>query len=100
MLIVLVVVTVEAFRSFDILYAMTRGGPGTSSQTFPLLIYRYMFEFSQYGLAAAASYILVAIGMALTTFYFIVLMTRRRRVLIEDKLELAVQPEAAAVALP
>jgi ABC-type sugar transport system permease subunit len=100
MLIVLVVVTVEAFRSFDILYAMTRGGPGTSSQTFPLLIYRYMFEFSQYGLAAAASYILVAIGMALTTFYFFVLMTRRRRVMIEHKLELAVQPEAAAVALP
>ena len=47
---VLVVVTVEAFRSFDLLFAMTRGGPGTASQTFPMLIFRYTFEFSRYGL--------------------------------------------------
>ena len=65
--VVLVVVTVEAFRSFDLLFAMTRGGPGTASQTFPMLIFRYTFEFSRYGLGAAASYILVAIGMIITT---------------------------------
>jgi ABC-type sugar transport system permease subunit len=82
-MVVLVVVTVEAFRSFDILFAMTRGGPGTASQTFPMLIFRYTFEFSKYGLAAAASYILVAVGMVITTLYFIVLMRRRRLVRIE-----------------
>jgi ABC-type sugar transport system permease subunit len=78
-MIVLVVVTVEAFRSFDLLFAMTRGGPGTASQTLPMLIFRYTFEFSRYGLAAAASYILVAIGMIITTIYFFAL-TRRRHV--------------------
>jgi multiple sugar transport system permease protein len=77
---VLVVVTVEAFRSFDLLFAMTRGGPGTASQTFPMLIFRYTFEFSRYGLAAAASYILVAIGMIITTIYFFVLTRRRHLV--------------------
>jgi multiple sugar transport system permease protein len=77
-MLVLVVVTVEAFRSFDLLFAMTRGGPGTASQTFPMLIFRYTFEFSRYGLGAAASYILVAIGMIITTIYYFVL-TRRRR---------------------
>jgi multiple sugar transport system permease protein len=82
-MVVLVVVTVEAFRSFDVLFAMTRGGPGTASQTFPMLIFRYTFEFSKYGLAAAASFILVAIGMIITTLYFIVLMRRRRLVKIE-----------------
>jgi multiple sugar transport system permease protein len=81
-MIVLVVVTVEAFRSFDLLFAMTRGGPGTASQTFPMLIFRYTFEFSRYGLAAAASYILVAIGMIITTIYFIVLLQRRHLVKI------------------
>jgi multiple sugar transport system permease protein len=79
-MIVLVVVTVEAFRSFDLLFAMTGGGPGTASQTFPMLIFRYTFEFSRYGLAAAASYILVAIGMIITTIYFFVLMRRRHLV--------------------
>jgi multiple sugar transport system permease protein len=84
-LVVLVVVTVEAFRSFDILFAMTRGGPGTASQTFPMLIFRYTFEFSKYGLAAAASYILVATGMVITTLYFLVLMRRRRRVKVDKE---------------
>ena len=81
-MIVLVVVTVEAFRSFDLLFAMTRGGPGTASQTFPMLIFRYTFEFSRYGLAAAASYILVAISMIITAIYFLVLIRRRRLVKI------------------
>jgi multiple sugar transport system permease protein len=81
-MIVLVVVTVEAFRSFDLLFAMTRGGPGTASQTFPMLIFRYTFEFSRYGLAAAASYILVAISMSITTIYFFILIRRRHLVKI------------------
>ncbi len=84
MMTVLVVVTVEAFRSFDVLFAMTRGGPGVASQTFPMLIFRYTFEFSRYGLAAAASYILVALGMIVTTIYFFVLIRRRRLEPIES----------------
>lgn len=77
-LIVLVVVTVEAFRGFDLIFAFTRGGPGTATQILPMLIYRYQFEFSQYGLAAAASYLMIAVAMVLTTAYFIVLTYRRR----------------------
>lgn len=79
-LIVLVVVTVEAFRGFDLIFAFTRGGPGTSTQIFPLLIFRYTFEFSQYGLAAAASYLLIAVAMIVTTVYFVVLTYRRKEV--------------------
>jgi ABC-type sugar transport system permease subunit len=82
-MVVLVVVTVEAFRSFDLLFAMTRGGPGTASQIFPMLIFRYTFEFSRYGLAAAASFILVAVGIVVTTLYFVVLMRRRRAVRLD-----------------
>jgi multiple sugar transport system permease protein len=87
-MIVLVVVTVEAFRSFDLLFAMTGGGPGTASQTFPMLIFRYTFEFSRYGLAAAASYILVAIGMIITTTYFFVLVRRRHFVKFDAGVDL------------
>ena len=92
-LIVLVVVTVEAFREFDLIFAFTRGGPGTSTQIFPLLIYRYTFEFSQYGRAAAASYLLIALAMVLTTAYFVLLTYRRRQVgaikprLVDDTLQ-------------
>jgi ABC-type sugar transport system permease subunit len=93
-MVVLVVVTVEAFRSFDLLFAMTRGGPGTASQVFPMLIFRYTFEFSRYGLAAAASYLLVAVGMIVTTAYFLVLRQRRRQV----QLAVPEQKVAAVVA--
>ena len=95
-IIVLVVVTVEAFRSFDILFSMTRGGPGISSQILPMLIFRYTFEVSKYGLAAAASYLLVAIGMLLTTVYFFVLMRRKRQVQITA----TIAKDTAAVVAP
>jgi len=74
-LIVLVVVTVEAFRQFDLVFAMTSGGPGTTTQILPLLIFRYNFQFSQYGLAASASFILIIIATVLAVVYF-VLMNR------------------------
>lgn len=101
-LIVLVVVTVEAFRSFDLIFAFTRGGPGISTQIFPLLIFRYTFEFSQYGLAAAASYLLILVAMVLTTTYFVVLTYRRKdvrtalaRPATDDTGRVAVAPVAA-----
>ena len=75
-LIVLVVVTVEAFRQFDLVFAMTSGGPGTTTQILPLLIFRYNFQFSQYGLASSASFILIIIATILAVAYF-VLMTKR-----------------------
>ena len=40
---------------------------------------------ARYGLAAAASYILVAIGMIITSIYFFVLMKRRPRLLIAEQ---------------
>lgn len=93
-LIVLVVVTVEAFRSFDLIFAFTRGGPGTATQIFPLLLFRYTFEFSQYGLAAAASYLLIAVTLILTTTYFVVLTYRRKRA---RRIQVEPQPETGTM---
>lgn len=79
-LIVLVVVTVEAFRQFDLVFAMTSGGPGTTSQILPLLIFRFNFQFSQYGLAAAASYVLIIVATLLAMAYFVLLGRQRKQV--------------------
>ncbi|MBM3517690.1 MAG: sugar ABC transporter permease [Alphaproteobacteria bacterium] len=78
-LIVLVVMTVDAFRQFDLVYAYTAGGPGTVTELLPLQIYRFNFQFSQYGLASASSFILIIIATVLATAYFF-LLSRRRRV--------------------
>lgn len=76
-LIVLVVMTVEAVRQFDLLFSLTRGGPGTSTQILPLLIFRYNFEFSKYGLASAAAFLLTVLSLLLATAYFMLIRKKR-----------------------
>ena len=53
---VLTVLTiVYAFRSFDFIYVMTAGGPGTSSTTVPYLAYVEAFVKLNYGAGAATA---------------------------------------------
>jgi multiple sugar transport system permease protein len=61
-----VVTIVYAFRSFDFIYIMTSGGPGTISTTLPYLAYREAFQAYQYSVGAATAVIavLVVLGMA------------------------------------
>jgi multiple sugar transport system permease protein len=77
-LIVMVVMTVDAVRQFDLVFSLTRGGPGTSSQILPMLVFRYNFEFSQYGFAAATSFILTAMSIILAVGYFMLLNRKKK----------------------
>ena len=52
-----VLMVVYAFRSFDFIYVMTDGGPGTATNTLPFLGYSLAFSQYQYGLGAAVSVI-------------------------------------------
>ena len=58
---------VYAFRSFDFIYVMTAGGPGTASTTLPYLAYVEAFIKLDYGGGAATALIalVVVIGLAL-----------------------------------
>lgn len=76
-LIVLVVMTVEAVRQFDLVFSLTRGGPGTASQILPMLVFRYNFEFSQYGFAAATSFLLSLLSIVMAIAYFLLLRRGR-----------------------
>jgi ABC-type sugar transport system permease subunit len=49
-----------------------------------LLIYRYNFQISQYGLASAASYILVFVTIVLATTYFVMLTYQKQRPRVAD----------------
>jgi multiple sugar transport system permease protein len=66
MIVLGVVTVVYAFRSFDFIYIMTSGGPGTVSTTLPFLAYRLAFQSYQYSLGAATAVlsVLIVIGMA------------------------------------
>lgn len=47
LLLALLIRTMDCFRTFDSIYAMTGGGPGTSSQNLNILMYNTGFEFFQ-----------------------------------------------------
>lgn len=49
----------DSIRTFDSVYILTGGGPGTTTQTIGIYIYKTAFIYGNFGLAAAASILLV-----------------------------------------
>ncbi|PJJ65087.1 carbohydrate ABC transporter permease [Compostimonas suwonensis] len=67
---VLTVLTiVYAFRSFDFIYVMTSGGPGTSSATLPYLAYAQAFQKLDYGSGAATALLALAVVIVFALVY-------------------------------
>jgi multiple sugar transport system permease protein len=50
---------IDAIRTFDVIYVLTAGGPGTTTTTMSIYIYKAAFESGDFGQAAAASVIVV-----------------------------------------
>lgn len=67
--IVVVLRTVEAFKVFDIIYGMTRGGPANGTQTIAYYAYTIAFSNQELGIGAAISYLIVIVILLLTAFY-------------------------------
>ena len=65
---VIVLEAVNAINAFDLLFVLTGGGPGTSSEILGLLIYRLGFTRFDFAGASAASTLLI--GAALVCFLF------------------------------
>lgn len=68
-LIVLLIRTIDAFKAFDILYVMTEGGPGRSTEILSLFGYRLAFVSWRMGTASAFALILFYIIVAISTLY-------------------------------
>ncbi len=62
-IIAVVLRALEAFKVFDYVYIMTGGGPGTSTETVSLYIYRVAIEYHDISYAAAMSLIVLAVIM-------------------------------------
>jgi multiple sugar transport system permease protein len=67
--IVLVLKTVFALKAFDIIYTLSNGGPGRSTQTLAYFVYETAFNYYNMGYAAAAAYILTAVLLVTSGFY-------------------------------
>lgn len=60
---------VYAFKSFDFIYVMTGGGPGTSSSTLPFLSWKVSFSAYEYGRGAAIAVLSMIIVSGFSLLY-------------------------------
>jgi multiple sugar transport system permease protein len=65
------------FTMFDIIYVMTAGGPGTSTLTLPILLYRLAFLMLRINPGAALAVTHLALILIVGTLYLLVLYKRR-----------------------
>jgi multiple sugar transport system permease protein len=68
-LIALLLRTMDLLRVFDQIFILTQGGPGFSTETVSLYIYRTAFRFSDFGYAAAMSFVLLLLTNIVSVGY-------------------------------
>ncbi|MGB9858280.1 MAG: carbohydrate ABC transporter permease [Dictyoglomaceae bacterium] len=68
-LMLIVFKTVATFKIFDLVYALTGGGPGTTTQVVGHLMYSVVFDSLQFGKGASMSFILLIIIFMLVYIY-------------------------------
>jgi multiple sugar transport system permease protein len=68
-LIALLLRTMDLLRVFDQIFILTEGGPAFATETISLYIYRAAFRFSDFGYAAAMSFVLLILTNIVSLFY-------------------------------
>jgi multiple sugar transport system permease protein len=61
--------SVDAFKIFDKVFALTGGGPGQATETLSMYVYRLGFRFFDVGLGSAAAVIMIIIAGILAMIY-------------------------------
>lgn len=75
-IIVFTLAVIASFKAFDLIYAMTFGGPGTSTQVLASWMYLNTFQYYHAGYGAALAWVIALISLAFSIPYIRV-MTRR-----------------------
>ncbi|MDH2066936.1 sugar ABC transporter permease [Pantoea sp. GD03673] len=75
----LVLRTIDAFKIFDIIYVMTRGGPVDSTKTLSFFVYQESFSYLRAGSGAAYAILMTLMCALLITLYLLMLWQQRRR---------------------
>jgi multiple sugar transport system permease protein len=61
--------TITAIQTFDIPYAMTRGGPGGTTETLAMYIHTTTLDFLDFGYGAALAVVIFLVSMLATAWY-------------------------------
>jgi multiple sugar transport system permease protein len=66
LLVAILIRMIAAMKTYDLIYILTRGGPGSATETISYSIWKDAFTSLEMGNAAAASFILLAVILVLT----------------------------------
>ncbi|CAN5451256.1 sugar ABC transporter permease [soil metagenome] len=73
--VVIILNSISGFMQFDVIYALTQGGPGNATTVLSIYLYQQLFVDTNLGLASATSVVLGALALGLG-FVFVKLMYR------------------------
>jgi len=65
--------TIDSFKTMDLIFSLTRGGPGNTTELIAIALYRKAFEAFNLGWASALAVILLLTAIAFTSIYLFVL---------------------------
>jgi multiple sugar transport system permease protein len=68
-LVVLIFRTLGSIRTFDVIFAMTRGGPIDRTETLSLYTYKVLFGFLDIGLGSTAAVMMVIVASVICFIY-------------------------------
>jgi multiple sugar transport system permease protein len=68
---------IDAFRTFDLVYGLTNGGPVQATSTLSFQSFQSGFEFYHYGYSTAIAYVMVAVAAIGVTILFRFVRVRR-----------------------
>ena len=69
-LVAVVVRLIEALKTFDTIYVITQGGPGTATETINIYLYLQAFSFYQIGKSSAVVVVFFVLVVALSMLLF------------------------------
>jgi len=68
---VVIILTIQSLKVFDLVLVMTNGGPGQSTLVLSQFIYNQGFVNNEFGYGASAAVVLVALALAVTIFQYL-----------------------------
>jgi multiple sugar transport system permease protein len=71
--------TIEAFKMFDIVYVMTKGGPADTTKPVSFVVYSEAFSYLRIGSAAAYAILMAFLSACLIAAYVFLLRKQERR---------------------
>ncbi|MEJ5899203.1 carbohydrate ABC transporter permease [Ochrobactrum teleogrylli] len=74
-MVAVIIRSIDALKSFDIIYAMTQGGPGTASETINIYLYNVAFSYYDIGYASAIAVVFFIVIIAMS----MILLALRQR---------------------